>query len=104
MHEICRMCGATLRRPATGRPPSYCGTPCRRAAELAIKRQDRRIERLMVQVEAQRLRIPRIDHVYSNHTTEEPGPPRDAREHLAHLERLITEAEVAMRRLMGEDG
>jgi hypothetical protein len=44
--EACLICGATLERPATGRPPTYCGVPCRRAAELERGRLDRRLERL----------------------------------------------------------
>ena len=42
----CRICGRPLTRPAVGRPPTYCGTPCRRAGELERGRLDRRLERL----------------------------------------------------------
>ena len=44
--DRCRICSAPLARPATGRPPRYCSTTCRRAAEYAIKRLNRHLERL----------------------------------------------------------
>jgi uncharacterized Zn finger protein (UPF0148 family) len=103
MSDTCRNCGSPLTRPATGRPPSYCGVPCRRSAELAIKRQDRRIERLMVRVEALQMEIPQIDHTYRNYAIDEPGkPPYQARQRFAHLQQLIAEAETTMRDLMGD--
>lgn len=33
----CR-CGVALDRPATGRPPRYCSTSCRRSAEYDVRR------------------------------------------------------------------
>ena len=102
MTDTCRNSGAPLTRPPTGRPPSYCGVPSRRSAEMAIERQDRRIERLMVQVEELQLRIPHIDHEYRNYRMGEPGPPRQARERLAHLRSLMADAEATMRHLMAE--
>lgn len=38
----CRICGARLATPPgrLGRRPSYCGVPCRRAAEREIARVD----------------------------------------------------------------
>jgi hypothetical protein len=39
-------CGKPLSKPATGRPPSYCSTTCRRATEFEIRRCERRLERL----------------------------------------------------------
>jgi hypothetical protein len=52
MTDTCRMCAAILTPPDTGRPPAYCSTACRRAAEYAIKRADRRIERLSNRLDA----------------------------------------------------
>jgi hypothetical protein len=34
----CRVCSAELTLPRTGRPPRYCGSTCRRAAEYSLKR------------------------------------------------------------------
>jgi hypothetical protein len=42
----CLVCGGPLKRPAVGRPPTYCGVPCRRAGELERERLQRRLERL----------------------------------------------------------
>lgn len=45
----CRKCGAALKRPKTGRPPVWCSTACRRAAEYEVKRVNRRLEVLETQ-------------------------------------------------------
>ncbi|CCF85577.1 hypothetical protein [Nitrolancea hollandica] len=42
----CRVCGAELMLPRTGRPPRYCTVTCRRAAEYALKRTNRHLEGL----------------------------------------------------------
>jgi hypothetical protein len=34
----CIVCGSELEQPATGRPRTYCGEPCRRAAEYELRR------------------------------------------------------------------
>lgn len=40
----CPQCGNSLPpAPARGRPPTYCGTTCRRAAEFEIKRIQARL-------------------------------------------------------------
>ena len=31
-------CGTELEKPATGRPPRYCSTTCRRSAEYELRR------------------------------------------------------------------
>ncbi len=46
MEPKCR-CGKSLEQPAgAGRPPTYCGTACRRAAEFEIRRLDKLLARL----------------------------------------------------------
>lgn len=43
-HASCIKCGAPLAAPSTpGRPPAYCGTGCRRAAEREITRLNDRL-------------------------------------------------------------
>lgn len=43
----CAKCGAPLDKPSgAGRPRIYCSTACRRLAELAIRRLNRRLEHL----------------------------------------------------------
>lgn len=43
----CAQCGAPLDPPSgAGRPRTYCSTACRRLAELAIRRLNRRLEYL----------------------------------------------------------
>lgn len=36
--ETCRVCGAPLEQPETGRKRRYCGIPCRRKQEAALDR------------------------------------------------------------------
>jgi hypothetical protein len=42
----CLICGGPLQQPATGRPPTYCGTACRRAARYERQRLQRRLTTL----------------------------------------------------------
>jgi hypothetical protein len=46
MADTCIRCAAPVTKPATGRPPTYCSTTCRRAAEFELRRCERRLERL----------------------------------------------------------
>ena len=40
----CRICGGPLEQAdGPGRPKTYCGTACRRSAEMEIRRIDRRL-------------------------------------------------------------
>lgn len=94
MSDACRMCGQILAAPATGRPPDYCGTACRRSAEYAIKRQDRRIERLTDSLDGARLAMAVHDPDGFHY--------RDAERRSATLASLIAEAEAELRRLMGD--
>ena len=43
---VCRSCSRPLNVPATGRPPQYCGTECRRIAEFSVRRVQRRLQSL----------------------------------------------------------
>jgi hypothetical protein len=40
----CVKCGAPVTPPTTGRPPRYCSTGCRRAAEYELQRLQRHLE------------------------------------------------------------
>lgn len=42
----CVKCGGPLEKPATGRPPRWCSTACRRLAEYELRRINRRLEKL----------------------------------------------------------
>lgn len=44
--DKCVMCGRALTQPSTGRPRRYCSTGCRRAADLEVRRLDRRLDQL----------------------------------------------------------
>lgn len=56
--KLCKVCGATIiTQASTGRPATYCSTPCRRLAELEIRRINTRLAALESQ--AQRARDPR---------------------------------------------
>ena len=83
MTTTCKVCGAELLEPkATGRPPTYCSTGCRRAAEYDV----RRCNDVITQLEG-RARYLR-----------DPGRIQDANE-AAEAEFLATEIGEARRRL-----
>lgn len=42
----CRVCQAALEAPATGRPPRFCSTACRRTSENEVRRITRRLSAL----------------------------------------------------------
>lgn len=53
--KTCKVCGAPITTTAsTGRPAVYCGTPCRRLAELEIRRVNQRLASLERQAECAR--------------------------------------------------
>ena len=60
--DTCRKCGTSLTSPATGRPPTYCGTGCRRAAEHEIRRLSRHLERLALDASKLRIDLASEDH------------------------------------------
>jgi hypothetical protein len=53
----CLICSGELRRPATGRPPSCCSPECRKAAELSLRRLQRRLQSLEDRASDARLSI-----------------------------------------------
>lgn len=57
----CLVCRKPLERPEVGRPPSYCSTSCRRAAEYELRRLQRRLQALEDQ--AARARIVGADEL-----------------------------------------
>jgi hypothetical protein len=48
----CVKCERPLKPTGVGRPPSYCSTGCRRAAEYELRRIQRHLERLEAQRES----------------------------------------------------
>ncbi len=54
---VCRVCSAELTLPRTGRPPRYCGSTCRRAAEYSLKRVNHHLESLERQRDFLRRRL-----------------------------------------------
>jgi len=50
MTNSCKICQKPLSEKKRGRPPVYCGTACRRAAEYEIKRVDNRLGELEKQL------------------------------------------------------
>lgn len=45
MEKLTCRCGGVLVRPATGRPPRYCSTACRRATEYDLRRAQQLLTR-----------------------------------------------------------
>ncbi len=58
-HEpgTCPIDARPLGRPATGRPPTFCSVACRRVAEAELRRLDRRLAGLEVDLDAEDLSI-----------------------------------------------
>jgi hypothetical protein len=50
--KLCLKCRAPLTPTDVGRPPTYCSTGCRRAAEYELRRIQRHLERLEAQRES----------------------------------------------------
>jgi hypothetical protein len=46
MTPTCLICGKGLSKPATGRPPTFCGSECKRLAEYRSRRIQRQLEKL----------------------------------------------------------
>lgn len=89
--KLCLKCGGKLKRPATGRPPKFCSTGCRRAAEYELRRLQRRLEALEERASALRQEPDRGMHdVYG----------RTRLEQLAAVEAEIDEAEDRLRLLL----
>lgn len=80
--ENCRVCGAPLEQPETGRKRLYCGIPCRRKQEAALDR----IRRALAHVEGMIARYQAHPSAWSARTLPllEPKRARLARE-LARL-------------------
>jgi hypothetical protein len=92
--RACLSCGKPLRRPHTGRPPSYCSTACRRLLENERRRLGRTIEHLEAQ-EREHLR-------QADPATRDPGvedPDRWAAR-AARTRQDITRTEARLRELI----
>ena len=54
--KLCAHCGANLPAPAkTGRPRTFCGEPCKRAAGYEVTRINRRLEKLEQELSDERI-------------------------------------------------
>lgn len=96
MSLTCKKCGRNLAKPRTGRPPRWCSTGCRRAAEYEITRLQRRLERLEEQREKRRGEKGDAMRDYLG---------RPQAEAVQALEDGIHEAETRLRQLLSdEDG
>jgi sugar-specific transcriptional regulator TrmB len=87
----CVKCGRPLEKPATGRPPAYCSTACRRLAEYELRRINRRLEKL--EGRASRLR-------HSPDVGAKDWAGRTHAEALAACEAEIADAEKRLRALL----
>jgi len=94
MQLKCKKCGTAMEPPETGRPPTFCSVPCRRAAEYEITRINRHLERL----ESERIRL---------NVTDRSGIKdclgRSNVVALADTQRNIAELETRLLLLLGEN-
>ena len=90
----CRKCGTPLAKPATGRPPRYCSTGCRRAAEYEIRRLNRHLERL----ESDRETLANYRTRYRDLLG------RTHRQQVADTVQAIAGAEARLKKLLDDDG
>jgi hypothetical protein len=93
----CVECGRDLEPSGKGRPPDYCGMPCRRSSEYRVRRAQRRLEAL----EADSARLRKRLHVDDYWT------PKTKRDDEAELEWTLAEIErreVELRTILGAHG
>ena len=83
----CLKCGAALEPRATGRPPTYCGPVCRRAAEFELRRLQRRLE-----VAEREVKDARETVEFSNYG----GSPAYRRKRLRYAEQHLAELELRL--------
>ncbi len=90
----CRKCGTPLPEPSIGRPRTFCGVGCRRAAEREVRRLDNSIAEL----EGRQLSH-QESAAFGN------GTPAHHEAKIAHLQLAITAAEARMSALLdvGDD-
>lgn len=88
-------CGRPRTAPKTGRPPTYCGDGCRRAAEYELRRIQRHLERL----EAERRELQRSRVTPEHFQWRDPcnRTPEEAR---GDVDREIAELEGRLRALV----
>jgi len=87
----CVKCGTGVEQPTTGRPRSYCGPVCRRAAEFKLRRLQRRLEAAEQSVLMAR-RTPEFG----------PGSPQHHRRQLAFAEGHLAGLEERLRTLLSD--
>jgi hypothetical protein len=86
----CSNCGVKLPRPAPtgGRPRTFCGEPCKRAAGYEITRINRRLEKLEQQLADERITQTHSDlNCYSDQYGRMPAQRVDALEQEIKLTR-----------------
>ena len=88
----CVKCGISLTKPAAGRPPRYCSTACRRAAEHEIRRLNRHLERLETEAEGLRHSRWKLSDTLG----------RTHRQQVGDTRRAIAEKETRLRELLEE--
>jgi hypothetical protein len=81
-------------KPTTGRTPVYCGVACRRAAELEIRRVNRRLTALEQALVAEK------DRSYAPLGDLADGQGRFAAQRIAALRDRIAEEEERLRALL----
>jgi len=88
----CRKCGTSLPQPSIGRPRTYCGVGCRRAAEREVRRLDNSIAALEGRQLSHRESV-----AFGNGRSEY----HEAK--IAHLDAEIATAEARMRELLNTE-
>ena len=88
----CRKCGTPLPEPSVGRPRTYCGVACRRAAEREIRRLDNSIAALEGRQLSHRESV-----AFGN------GTAAYHEDKIAHLQVTIATAEERMRELLNTE-
>jgi hypothetical protein len=87
----CVMCGTDLEQPTTGRPRTYCGPVCRRAAEYELRRLQRQLEGA-----EQSVLVARRNVEFG------PASPHYQRRRLAFERQRLADLEVRLRTLLGD--
>ncbi len=88
----CRKCGTDLPLPSIGRPRTFCGVGCRRAAERDVRRLDNSIAALEGRQLSHRESV-----AFGN------GRPEYHEAKIAHIRTEIATAEARMRELLNTE-
>jgi len=99
--ETCVACAGPVTQPATGRPAKFCSTACRRAADLEVRRLDRRLSTAEDNLVRRRDRLAEIEAGLGFHGG--TNAARQARFEVERAELLVAELRARLRAVLPDE-